>query len=105
MCVWPVQSRSNPYFILTSNIDSQFQAAGFSPLHIYESHGSLSYLQCMRNCAQSSPWPMNTAGWTVDPTTFKVPLEQVCLFASVSSRLGYRFILFLRFSIASDRTL
>eukprot|EP01130_Rhizamoeba_saxonica_P016762 TRINITY_DN7812_c0_g1_i1.p1 TRINITY_DN7812_c0_g1~~TRINITY_DN7812_c0_g1_i1.p1 ORF type:complete len:427 (+),score=85.17 TRINITY_DN7812_c0_g1_i1:95-1282(+) len=35
-----------PSFIFTSNIDSQFQKAGFAEDVIYEAHGSLGYLQC-----------------------------------------------------------
>lgn len=33
--------------IFTSNVDGQFQKAGFSESQIHECHGSLHYLQCM----------------------------------------------------------
>lgn len=36
--------------IFTSNVDGQFQKAGFSEGQIHECHGSLHYLQCMRVC-------------------------------------------------------
>ena len=34
------------YFIFTSNVDGQFQKAGFDSEKIYECHGSIHYLQC-----------------------------------------------------------
>ena len=37
-------------FVFTSNVDGQFQAAGFSERHVYECHGSIHSLQCMRGC-------------------------------------------------------
>lgn len=41
-----------PYFVFTSNIDGQFQKAGFDPDHIYECHGSIHHLQCFEPCDQ-----------------------------------------------------
>lgn len=38
-------------FVLTSNVDGQFQKAGFSADRIYEVHGSLHFLQCMQPCS------------------------------------------------------
>lgn len=35
------------YFIVTSNVDGQFQRAGFSRKRIWEKHGSLLYWQCL----------------------------------------------------------
>ena len=37
-------------FVLTSNVDGQFQKAGFDPERIYECHGSIHQLQCMEPC-------------------------------------------------------
>jgi NAD-dependent SIR2 family protein deacetylase len=34
------------YFVFTSNVDGQFQKAGFPDERIYECHGSIHYLQC-----------------------------------------------------------
>ncbi len=39
-------------FVLTSNVDGQFQTAGFDPQRIEECHGSVQYLQCSRPCRQ-----------------------------------------------------
>lgn len=41
-----------PYFIFTSNVDGQFQKAGFDPELIYECHGSIHHLQCLKSCQQ-----------------------------------------------------
>ncbi len=37
-------------FVVTSNVDGQFQKAGFSSNAIYEIHGSIHYLQCATPC-------------------------------------------------------
>lgn len=39
------------YGIFTSNVDGQFQKAGFDPQRIYECHGSIHHLQCMEPCS------------------------------------------------------
>lgn len=36
--------------IFTSNVDGQFQKAGFDPAGIHECHGSIHHLQCMQPC-------------------------------------------------------
>jgi len=38
-------------FVFTSNVDGQFQKAGFSELNIVEIHGSIHYLQCTKPCS------------------------------------------------------
>ena len=37
-------------FVFTSNVDGQFQKAGFDPHRIVECHGALSHMQCTRDC-------------------------------------------------------
>ena len=37
-------------FVFTSNVDGQFQRAGFDPDRIFECHGSLDRMQCTRRC-------------------------------------------------------
>lgn len=37
-------------FVFTSNVDGQFQKAGFDPSRIVECHGALSKMQCTREC-------------------------------------------------------
>ncbi|MHB1397899.1 MAG: SIR2 family NAD-dependent protein deacylase [Trichloromonadaceae bacterium] len=43
-------------FVVTSNVDGQFQKAGFAEEQIVEVHGSIHHLQCQRPCSQSL-WP------------------------------------------------
>ncbi len=38
------------YFVVTSNVDGQFQKAGFDEQKIYEIHGSIHHLQCSKPC-------------------------------------------------------
>jgi NAD-dependent SIR2 family protein deacetylase len=43
-------------FVVTSNVDGQFQKAGFSEEEILEVHGSIHHLQCLRPCC-AAIWP------------------------------------------------
>jgi NAD-dependent SIR2 family protein deacetylase len=38
------------YGVFTSNVDGQFQRAGFDPQRIHECHGSIHHLQCLEPC-------------------------------------------------------
>lgn len=40
-------------FVVTSNVDGQFQKAGFADDAIYEVHGSIHHLQCLSPCTSS----------------------------------------------------
>jgi NAD-dependent SIR2 family protein deacetylase len=47
-----VRAKQNDYFIFTSNVDGQFQKAGFDPekiYEIYEIHGSIHHFQCTKS--------------------------------------------------------
>jgi NAD-dependent SIR2 family protein deacetylase len=37
-------------FVFTSNVDGQFQKAGFNSKHVHECHGSIHHLQCLDGC-------------------------------------------------------
>ncbi|MEM7037682.1 MAG: Sir2 family NAD-dependent protein deacetylase [Bacteroidota bacterium] len=41
-----------PAFVYTSNVDGQFQKAGFSEAQICEIHGSIHHLQCLSPCRE-----------------------------------------------------
>ena len=41
------------YFVFTSNVDGQFQKAGFDPARVSECHGSIHHLQCLSACCDS----------------------------------------------------
>lgn len=62
---------SHGAFVFTSNVDGQFQAAGFAPERVCEVHGSLHHLQCSRSSCRA---PIrDAAGLTikVDPQHFR----------------------------------
>ena len=40
-----------PWFVATSNVDGQFQKAGFSEDRLVEVHGSIHHLQCCTPCS------------------------------------------------------
>lgn len=42
--------------VFTSNVDGQFQKAGYQPDDIQECHGSIHYLQCLAPCSNDI-WP------------------------------------------------
>lgn len=41
-------------FVFTSNVDGQFQKAGFDERRIVECHGSIHHLQCMQPCSAAT---------------------------------------------------
>jgi NAD-dependent SIR2 family protein deacetylase len=45
-------------FVFTSNVDGQFQRAGFDAGRIVEIHGSIHHLQCRHGC-RGAIWPAN----------------------------------------------
>ena len=60
-------SRSKPYgsFIFTSNVDGQFQKAGFDEMELMECHGSIHHLQCIDDCQQKI-WPADDTAVVID---------------------------------------
>jgi NAD-dependent SIR2 family protein deacetylase len=44
--------RSRGSFVFTSNVDGQFQKAGFDRHRILECHGSIHHLQCLDHCGE-----------------------------------------------------
>ena len=52
-------------FIFTSNVDGQFQKAGFDAERIVECHGSIHHLQCIDACT-SLTWPADGVAPVID---------------------------------------
>jgi NAD-dependent SIR2 family protein deacetylase len=46
---WAVRMHGGA-FVVTSNVDGQFQRAHFDPEHVVEVHGSIHWMQCTRPC-------------------------------------------------------
>lgn len=58
------------YFVYTSNVDNQFQKAGFAAERVVECHGSLEHLQCTRPCSREI-WPAEESAIAVDEDTIR----------------------------------
>lgn len=54
-------------FVFTSNVDGQFQKAGFPENIIYECHGSIHHLQCSAGCSRAI-WSADNTRVDVDAT-------------------------------------
>ena len=57
-------------FVITSNVDGQFQKAGFADSRILEIHGSIHRLQCLANC-RDSIWSAHTIFPVIDDAICK----------------------------------
>jgi NAD-dependent SIR2 family protein deacetylase len=68
-------------FVVTSNVDGQFQKAGFGSKRIHEIHGSIHQLQCLHSC-QGTTWPADSFIPDVDHANClllnDIPLCQEC---------------------------
>ena len=88
------------YFIVTSNVDGQFQKAGFPEDKIYEVHGSIHFLQCLRPCS-GAIWE-NTETIPVDLLTMRAQKILRCPRCGDVSRPNV--LMFGDFSWLSDRS-
>ena len=59
------------YFVVTSNVDEQFQAAGYAAERMLELHGSLDVYQCTKPCGQVT-WRDSSVELDIDLDSFKV---------------------------------
>ena len=82
-----INNKNKDYFICTSNIDGYFKRSGFDFNKIYEVHGSVNYLQCMKKqcniingVVQALEYPK------YDPNTFIAESLPKCTFCSSMSR-------------------
>ena len=65
-----IEKLQKPYYIYTSNVDGQFQKAGFDDKNIVECHGSIHHFQCWTPC-QKAIWHETQAQLEIDPTSFR----------------------------------
>lgn len=63
------RSKGDDYFIITSNVDGQFQKAGFDENKICEIHGSIHHMQCMSDKTHGI-WSAEGVEIAVDMKTF-----------------------------------
>jgi len=67
------------HFVITSNVDGQFQKAGYTEDRILEVHGSIHHLQCTTPCCHDI-WPNNET-LEIDEATMRalaIPLCRHC---------------------------
>ena len=63
-----VTARPRGGYVLTSNVDGQFQRAGFAPDRVVECHGTIDVWQCQRECGAGL---FGAGEVAVDPVTFR----------------------------------
>lgn len=64
------RSKPRGYFVFTSNVDGQFQKAGFAPERIVECHGSIHHFQCAEGCAREI-WDGESETVKIDEISFR----------------------------------
>ncbi len=87
-------------FVVTSNVDGQFQKAGFSADHLLEVHGSIHHLQCLSPCCHDI-W-QNKAEFTIDHASMRAARAPACPACGGVARPN--ILMFGDFSWLSDRT-
>lgn len=89
------------YFVFTSNVDGQFQKAGYDVDKILEIHGSIFYLQCVQPCC-NSVWRDNNLNISIDEEKFlaKEPLPK-CRFCNDIARVN--ILMFNDYSFIDNR--
>lgn len=65
------RQKSHGYAVLTSNVDGQFQLAGFERDRIEECHGSIHHLQCAKPCREDI-WSAEELDIAVDSESLQV---------------------------------
>ena len=96
------ESKEGGYFIFTSNVDGQFQKAGYSELKIVEIHGSIHHLQCTVPCTNDI-WSADNIKIDIDMEKFeaKEPLPE-CIHCHALARPN--ILMFGDWYWISDRT-
>lgn len=65
-------------FVFTSNVDGQFQRAGFDPDRVLEVHGAIDWMQCLGRCG-AGIFPAELREVEIDPDTMRaVPPLPAC---------------------------
>lgn len=80
------KAKAHGYFVFTSNVDGQFQRAGFAVERMVECHGSINHFQCTAPCTDEI-WDAATATVSLDEGSFRAvePLPQ-CRNCSAQAR-------------------
>lgn len=95
-----IQHNSAEYFVVTSNVDGQFQKAGYADDRVVEVHGSIHHLQCLTPCCRSI-WP-NDEHIPINQETMRSRSIPGCPYCHGVSRPN--ILMFGDWSWISDRT-
>lgn len=87
-------------FVVTSNVDGQFQKAGFPQDRILEVHGSIHHLQCLKPCRMAI-WD-NEEEIPLDPETMRAGHIPRCVHCGGVARPN--ILMFGDYSWIGDRT-
>lgn len=87
-------------FVVTSNVDGQFQKAGFADRAVLEVHGSIHHLQCLSPCRREI-WK-NDAVFDIDHNTMRTAKSPFCPHCGDVARPNV--LMFGDFSWLSDRS-
>lgn len=71
------KEKKGGYFVFTSNVDGQFQKAGFDNGCIEEVHGSIHHLQCIDDC-RGALWSADKESVDIDMASFKAQSYPHC---------------------------
>ena len=80
-----VATKNDDYFVYTSNVDGQFQKAGFSEDKIVEVHGSIHHFQCCINC-ENEIWSAYNEDIEIDMDKFKALNIPRCKYCDGTAR-------------------
>ena len=64
------RAKAHGYFVFTSNVDGQFQRAGFATERMVECHGSIHHFQCTASCGDEI-WDAGSETVNVDENAFR----------------------------------
>jgi NAD-dependent SIR2 family protein deacetylase len=95
-----IERFSLEWFVVTSNVDGQFQKAGFDEDRILEVHGSIHHLQCMAGCTDRV-WP-NREEVPVDPSSMRAARIPRCPACGAVARPN--ILMFGDYGWVADRT-
>jgi len=95
-----IERNQAAYFVVTSNVDGQFQKAGYDGDRVLEVHGSIHHLQCLGPCCRTI-WE-NDEQIPIDMTTMRAKKIPHCPFCRDVSRPN--ILMFGDWSWISDRT-
>jgi NAD-dependent SIR2 family protein deacetylase len=88
------------YFVATSNVDGQFQKAGFPEERILEFHGSIHHLQCTTPCS-GRIWE-NRDSFLIDEESMRADHVPLCPRCGAAARPN--ILMFGDYSWIGDRT-